>query len=162
MSAKPKTTRKATPKTLSELSRATRITRESLRKWKSEGVDINDPAQLTARIEGMRASTTPGSLTDAKLRKILLECEKIQHALDVEKGKYFEADLVRATTRAMDHFTCLVWKRLGRELAPVLDGLPTSKIEAAVNEHIDHSVIPRFRQLLLDAKLVTTEELEDP
>jgi hypothetical protein len=158
MPAKRKTT---PPPSLAALSRQTGITRESLRKWKSEGVNIDDPTELAKRIEAMRKNAVPGSLSDAKLRKTLLECERIQLALDTEKGRYFPKEDVLALIRALDHFCVLVWKRLGRELAPILDGVPTPKIEPTVNGYIDNDVIPRFRQLLMDAKIISGKDLDE-
>jgi hypothetical protein len=157
------TRRKTTPPpSLAALSRKVGITRETLRKWKSEGVNIDDPKELAKRIEAMRKSAAPGSLSDAKLKKTLLECERIQLALDTEKAKYFPKEDVLAMVRSLDHFVLLVWKRLGRELAPILDGVTTSNIEKAVNHHIDNAVIPRFRQLLLDAKIISEKDLDEP
>jgi hypothetical protein len=101
MSAKRKNARKAPPApSLAAQSRATGITRETLRRWRSEGVDIDNPKQLAARIEAMRKNTAPGSLSDAKLRKTLLECERLQNSIDRENGKVIDlAEVEAAFTR---------------------------------------------------------------
>ena len=140
------------PQSLAELSRQTGITRETLRKWKNDGVDIQEPDQLAARIEVMRSNAEPGSLTDAKLRKCILECERIQFALEREQGKFYLASEVDALFNHADHAVSTVWKNLGRELPALLDGVPTSGMEKVIHGFVDDILIPRFRQLLESGK----------
>ena len=138
------TKRKAPAESLSALSRRTGITRPTLRSWAAEGVDLSDPKQLAARIEVMKRKAQPGSLSEAKLRKVLLECERLEFQLERERGEWCRMSEARAVLDLLDNVVCLLWKTTPRELPNVLDGLPTSRMEKAIAAFVDEQLIPRF------------------
>jgi hypothetical protein len=145
MPAKPKT--KAAD-SLAALSRSTGITRQTLRDWQAAGIDIHNPAALAERIKAMRGKAPTGSLSEAKLNKVLLECERLQFTLDRERGLYYTAAEVHAVLNALDGAVCNVWKGLGRDLSNVLEGVGQQGLTKAINTYVDEILVAKFKAQL--------------
>lgn len=133
---------------ISELARQTGISRTSLQSWRDSGIDIFNPKKLAERVSVMKGKVESGSLSDAKLQKVLLECEKLQFAIDRDKGLFYPADQVEGFVNVLTNSICNVWKHLGRELPQQLDGVSVSKMPAAINRYVDEILIVKYRHLL--------------
>jgi len=130
---------------LSELARKTGITRQTLRQWQADGIDLADPAQLASRIEAMRRNAAPGSLSEARLRKVLLECERLEFQLERERGEWCQVTEAKAVIDLLDIVTAQIWKTAPREIPGWLDGVPTARMQRTLEDFVDNHLIPRFK-----------------
>lgn len=114
---------------LAALSREHGVSRETLRAWKMQGVNMANPSEITARKEAMRDKPS-SELAAARLAKIKAETERIAFAHEVEKGRFVDAvavyqDGVRAGALVRESF-----ERLENELPPQLAGRTAGEISA--------------------------------
>jgi hypothetical protein len=129
MSHKPTATRKAHQRpakrpqraavNLSELSRQHGVSRETLRLWRDEGIDLADAGAVAARIAIMRGKSTDETLAEAKRRRAIADANRAE--IQAQK----EADLLMpvAEARAACEIIGFVFKSCLKNAAGVWPGM---------------------------------------
>ena len=77
----------------------------------------------------------PEGIRTRKERKIDLECQKIEHQLEVQKGKYMlKSDAVEAASVAA-LASKTAWEGLEDEIPPMLEGLTAAKMKVKLRDY---------------------------
>jgi hypothetical protein len=125
---KPKQHPKKQPSNISQLSRDTGISRDTLQRWKSEGTDIFKPQELAAKVAAMPAQGGGSGLVEARLRKLTAEADRIELQLARERGELLPAGEVEASAIQVCSATRAALLSLTNSLPPKLAGLNEGKI----------------------------------
>ena len=81
-----------------------------------------------------RGDTAPASLNDARLRKTLLECERIEFALSVDRGEYIKNAVVREAGIRIGAIFSAKLSALVNDASGALAGLDESTLRKKLHE----------------------------
>ncbi len=144
---RPRKSSKTAAVSLSAISIETGIARESLRKWKAEGIDIGDRKALLERA-AQRKISTAGDIGELKREKIRLECQKLRAAIEREEGRVIEIAIVHeALVRIAANVRSILLGWRGT-LPGMLEGLDAS----AIHKILDHEINAILDRLHDEAK----------
>jgi hypothetical protein len=121
---------------LSALAREYGIQRITLRKWRDEeNIDITNPAAVAERAARKHKSEDVPDLATAKLRKLTLEADRIQLALDIERGVYVPAETQRAAGEQLGNLIKQTFLRMSADLTPILTGRPSPEVKKELDRY---------------------------
>jgi hypothetical protein len=127
---------------LSELARQIGISRETLRNWKAEGVDLTDPSAVADRVSkmpGRDTSATVGegeSLSEAKTRRARADADRSEIVARREAHSVIDvADVEELMTQLGAELRSRLLSWVGI-LPPMLEGLDASRIQAIMRSKI--------------------------
>lgn len=138
----------------SEVARAWGVSRQMVHKWVKEGMPLTSLVDAQAwRSKRLAAHGTgnqaPGTLNDARERKLALECEMLELRLAVERTEYLPAASVEeAMTAAGSVFTSGL-AALTNDLPGVLAGLDERAIQSVLVEQFAR-LVDNFKKQLND------------
>jgi transposase-like protein len=128
MSAKAKRPPAKSGINLSALAREHGVSRESLRLWALEGVNLSNPTEIAERRARMKTAAPP-SIVAARIAKLELEAERLRLRVEAERGLLVSADEVQADARRIG---CLVRQSLNKaasqDLPPLLAGRTAAEV----------------------------------
>lgn len=141
MSAKPLKAKRpptspAAKPNISELSRQLGVSRESLRKWKLEGVDLTDSKQVAARMARMNGGPASGDMAAARLRKLTAEAELRELELAQIRGTLVSLSEVEGTFAYVGATVKAALMRLVADLPQELEGLRAARSQEVIKQHV--------------------------
>lgn len=119
----------------------------TIQRWKKAGAPIDNPGEM-AKWLGSRKEVPAGTadalkdfcglkdLTSARLAKTIVECERLQHRLDVERGKYVLATQAMADSLRIQSAVRSELQKLLAE-APNWAGMTSVQIHAKAQAFLD-------------------------
>jgi hypothetical protein len=127
---------KPKPPSLAALARSSGIARETLRTWKSQGIDIFQPEQLLARIEAKKGKAT-GKLAELKEEKLRLECQRLETIILRESELLVPTDEVLAIGKLVGMTTRLVFREMAGAVIIQLDGRTQADMFRILKKEVD-------------------------
>jgi tetrahydromethanopterin S-methyltransferase subunit A len=126
---------------LSQLARDHNVSRETLRAWRLEGVDLTDPSAIADRVSKMpgrdQGATGEGeSLTAAKTRRARADADRAEIIARRESGSVID---VVAVEELMTQLGAEMRSRLLSwigTLPPMLEGLDAARIQAIMRAKV--------------------------
>jgi transposase-like protein len=112
--------RKTAPN-ISAIARQHGVSRQTLGTWRDQGLDLSDDKAVAAKVSAMH-SNSGGSITEARLEKLKAETARINHALDVERGKFISAQIVEADGRSIGVLVRSAHAKAAQNWPPMLAG----------------------------------------
>jgi transposase-like protein len=140
MSAKPLKTKRppapptAKPANISQLARELGVSRESLRKWKLEGVDLSNPKQVGERMARMTNSPPSGDMATARLRKLTAEASRQELALQREQGEVVPVSEVLEAFAMLGAVVRAATMRLVANLPQMLEGVTPAQAQHIIRD----------------------------
>ena len=142
MSTKAKPTPAKPAVNISALARHHRVSRESLRQWRRDGVDLSNPAQLADRIARMH---TLGNASEAlkreRLRKLKADATLAELELAKRRGDVIDAAIVAELFQSLTIAAIAQLKRLPCELPGMLEGMDPAAMQAALADFRDEAIV---------------------
>ena len=110
--------------------------RESLRNWAKEGIDITDEAAVRARAAHVEKRVADSEdMAEVKLRKLRAEADLKEHELQVERGLFVSKDEVVTEGVRMGVTIKGVFLKLSSDMTPILAGRPAAEIKKALDKY---------------------------
>ncbi len=131
-----KTTKKPT---LADLAREADVSLSTLLRYRAAGVDVTDPEEIRAYGETLKnrpRGAETAEMREARLRKINLEADRIEHALGVQRGLFISAQEVRNDMLRIGAAVRGAMEVLRADV-PTWEGLPASTLEKRINDAIE-------------------------
>ncbi len=119
----------STTPTISGIAREHRVGRDTVRRWKDEGLDLANADAVQARVDAMANRSTSPDIAGARLAKIQAQTERIRFAHEVEKGRFVDAAIVHADGVRIGGIVRSSIDRLVNELPPQLAGRDAADIK---------------------------------
>ena len=132
MTARPK----SKPPSLAALARSSGIARETLRVWKSQGVDIFQPEQLLARIEAKKGKAT-GQLGELKEQKLRLECQRLQTIILREEELLVPTADVLTVGQLVGMTVRLVFREFAGAIVNQIEGRSQADVYRIIRKEVD-------------------------
>lgn len=135
MSTKPRKRPAKPPVNLSALARENGVSRESLRLWKLEGLDLASPAAIAERKARMKTAAPP-SIVAARIAKLELEADRLRLRVEAERGLLVSAAEVQADAHRIG---ALVRQSLNKaaaqDLPPLLAGRTAAEVSGLLTRY---------------------------
>ena len=128
--------------TQQEMADLVGTSRESLRKWGKEGIDITDEAAVRARaaLVDKRVAATE-DLAGVKLRKLKAEADLKEHELEVERGRFVSQESQRADGQKLGLVLQGMLLKMAGDLTPVLAGRPAGEVKKAIDKYAREKLV---------------------
>lgn len=128
-----------TKPTLKELSKLTGISVSSLSRYRRAGIDVTDAKAVQAYVAEQKhapRASEPPDLRAARLRKLTLEADRIEHALNVQRGLYVAVAEVERDMSRIGAATLAAMQKMRGDV-PNLAGRDESECAAWIDEKIE-------------------------
>ena len=135
---------------LSELARHHGTSRESIRKIRDEGVDLNDPKAVADRVALMRHKQDQPTLTDERRRKLKADADMAEFRVAQTKGELISRAEVDLEMRRVGSVFGAALERLQADLPPMLEGLKVESMAGVIREATDNvrrAMVEQYRQM---------------
>ena len=135
---------------LSELARHHGTSRESIRKIRDEGVDLNDPKAVADRVALMRHKQDQPTLTDERRRKLKADADMAELRVAQTKGELISRAEVDLEMRRVGSVFGAALERLQADLPPMLEGLKVESMAGVIREATDNvrrAMVEQYRQM---------------
>jgi hypothetical protein len=138
--------------TQAELAAAWGMTQPNIHKMVKQGMPMTSIEAATEwRKDWLethgRGDTAPENIQQAKLRKTLLECEKIEFALSVDRGEYIKNSIVREAGIRIGAIFSAKLAALVNDASGALAGLDESTLRKKLHERTQ-SILAEIRNEL--------------
>ena len=125
--------------TQTELAAAWGMTQPNIHKMVKQGMPMTSIEAATEWRKNWlethgRGDTAPENIQQAKLRKTLLECEKIEFALSVDRGEYIKNSIVREAGIRIGAIFSAKLAALVNDASGALAGLDESTLRKKLHE----------------------------
>jgi hypothetical protein len=135
--------------TQAELAAAWGMTQPNIHKMVKQGMPMDSIEAATEwRKDWLethgRGDTAPENIQQAKLRKTLLECEKIEFALSVDRGEYIKNSIVREAGIRIGAIFSAKLAALVNDASGALAGLDESTLRKKLHERTQ-SILAEIR-----------------
>jgi transposase-like protein len=127
----------------SAIAREHGVSRETLRVWRSEGLDLTDQAAVADRVSKMpgrdpgRTAGIGESYSEARTRRMRADADRAELNARQQAGELVSLAQVEDAMAELGHELKSRLIALPQELAVVLAGLPESKIHAILKNRIN-------------------------
>jgi hypothetical protein len=128
--------------TQQEMADLVGTSRESLRKWSKEGIDITDEAAVRARaaLVDKRVAASE-DMAEVKLRKLKAEADLKEHELEVERGRFVSQESQRADGQKLGLVLQGIMLKMAGDLTPVLAGRPAGEVKKAIDKYAREKLV---------------------
>ena len=138
--------------TQAELAAAWGMTQPNIHKMVKQGMPMTSIEAATEWRKNWlethgRGDTAPENIQQAKLRKTLLECEKIEFALSVDRGEYIKNSIVREAGIRIGAIFSAKLAALVNDASGALAGLDESTLRKKLHERTQ-SILAEIRNEL--------------
>jgi hypothetical protein len=138
--------------TQAELAAAWGMTQPNIHKMVKQGMPMSSIEAATEWRKNWlethgRGDTAPENIQQAKLRKTLLECEKIEFALSVDRGEYIKNSIVREAGIRIGAIFSAKLAALVNDASGALAGLDESTLRKKLHERTQ-SILAEIRNEL--------------
>lgn len=128
--------------TQQEMADLVGTSRESLRKWAKEGIDITDEAAVRARAAQVdKRTANHEDLAEVKLRKLKAEADLKEHELEVERGCYVSQESQRADGQKLGLVLQGMMLKMADDLTPILAGRPAGEVKKAIQKYAREKLV---------------------
>ena len=132
---------KTKPLTQHEVARVWGMTQPNVHKMVKQGMPMDSMEAATEWrknfLEGRgRGSDAPASLNDARLRKTLLECERIELALAIDRGEYSKNIVVKEQGIRVGSIFTAKLNALVNDGSGALAGLDEASLKKKLHERV--------------------------
>jgi DNA-binding XRE family transcriptional regulator len=128
--------------TQQEMADLVGTSRESLRKWGKEGVDITDETAVRARAAQVEKRVESNEDMGAvKLRKLKAEADLKEHELEVERGRYVSQESQRADGQKLGLVLQGMLLKMSGDLTPILAGRPAGEVKKAIDKYAREKLV---------------------
>ena len=116
--------------------------RESLRNWAKEGIDITDEEAVRARAAHVEKRVASNEdMAEVKLRKLKAEADLKEHELEVERGRYVSQESQRADGQKLGLVLQGMMLKMAGDLTPVLAGRPAGEVKKAIDKYAREKLV---------------------
>jgi len=120
---------------LSALAREHGVSRESLRLWQLEGVNLSSPAAIAERRARMKTAA-PGGIVAARIAKLELEAERLRLRVEAERGLLVSAAEVHADACRIGVIVRQsLTKAATSDLPPLLAGRTAAEVSVLLTDY---------------------------
>jgi hypothetical protein len=138
--------------TQAELASAWGMTQPNIHKMVKQGMPMTNIEAATEWRKNWlethgRGDTAPENIQQAKLRKTLLECEKIEFALSVDRGEYIKNSIVREAGIRIGAIFSAKLAALVNDASGALAGLDEATLRKKLHERTQ-SILAEIRNEL--------------
>jgi hypothetical protein len=127
---------------ISALSRQLGVSRESLRKWRLEGVDLSKPAQLAERVARMHTGPAGSEpMKSERLRKLRADAGIAEHELAKRRGEVLDAGTVQELFVGLVMNCLAQFKRGPSQLPGLLEGMSAPQMKTALLDFRDEQIL---------------------
>jgi hypothetical protein len=138
--------------TQAELAAAWGMTQPNIHKMVKQGMPMTSIEAATEWRKNWlethgRGDTAPENIQQAKLRKTLLECEKIEFALSVDRGEYIKNSIVREAGIRIGAIFSAKLAALVNDASGALAGLDEASLRKKLHERTQ-SILAEIRNEL--------------
>lgn len=128
--------------TQQEMADLVGTSRESLRKWSKEGIDITDEAAVRARAAQVEKRVAASEdMAEVKLRKLKAEADLKEHELEVERGRFVSQESQRADGQKLGLVLQGMMLKMAGDLTPVLAGRPAGEVKKAIDKYAREKLV---------------------
>ncbi len=128
--------------TQQEMADLVGTSRESLRKWGKEGIDITDEAAVRARAAQVdKRVASNEDMAEVKLRKLRAEADLKEHELEVERGRYVSQESQRADGQKLGLVLQGMFMKMPDDLTPILAGRPAGEVKKAIQKYAREKLV---------------------
>jgi transcriptional regulator with XRE-family HTH domain len=128
--------------TQQEMADLVGTSRESLRKWAKEGIDITDEAAVRARAAQVdKRVASSEDMAEVKLRKLRAEADLKEHELEVERGRFVSQESQRADGQKLGLVLQGMMLKMAGDLTPVLAGRPAGEVKKAIDKYAREKLV---------------------
>jgi hypothetical protein len=128
--------------TQQEMADLVGTSRESLRKWGKEGIDITDEAAVRARAAQVEKRVAASEdMAEVKLRKLKAEADLKEHELEVERGRFVSQESQRADGQKLGLVLQGMLLKMAGDLTPVLAGRPAGEVKKAIDKYAREKLV---------------------
>ena len=128
--------------TQQEMADLVGTSRESLRKWAKEGIDITDESAVRARAAQVDKRVADSEdMAGVKRRKLKAEAEREEHELEVERGRYVSQESQRADGQKLGLVLQGMMLKMAGDLTPVLAGRPAGEVKKAIDKYAREKLV---------------------
>ena len=127
---------KPKPPSLAALARSSSISRETLRTWQAQGINIHSPDELLARISAKKGKAT-GQLGELKEQKLRLECQRLEAIILREQELLIPTEDVLAVAKLVGLTTRLIFREMAGGIINQLDGRTQSEMFRILRKEVD-------------------------
>ena len=128
--------------TQQEMADLVGTSRESLRKWAKEGIDITDESAVRARAAQVDKRVADSEdMAGVKLRKLKAEADLKEHELEVERGRYVSQESQRADGQKLGLVLQGMMLKMAGDLTPVLAGRPAGEVKKAIDKYAREKLV---------------------
>jgi hypothetical protein len=109
---------------------------KTLLEWRKEGIDITDQDQVMARAD--RKNERLASTEDkqaAELRKIRAQADKLEHELEIQRGKYVSHESQLKAGMQLGLVLKNIFLKMKGELTPRVAGRKASEVSKILDEY---------------------------
>ena len=128
-------------KNITQTAKAYGISRQTLSAWKSQGLDLDDPKAILARVSAMKKPDNE-DLAAAKLRRAVADASKAELAVQQAQGLLCERAGIQAQGERIGRAVSLELGKAASDLVPQLAGRKSAEISRILQT--------RFRQIQLN------------
>jgi hypothetical protein len=112
------------------------VTAQTLINWRVEGVDITDLSQVMERVGKMKEKThSSEDKQAAELRKIKAQADKLEHELEVQRGKYVSHESQLKAGMQLGIVIKGMFLKIESDLTPRLAGRKASEVAKILREY---------------------------
>jgi hypothetical protein len=128
--------------TQQEMADLVGTSRESLRKWGKEGIDITDESAVRARAAQVdKRTANHEDLAEVKLRKLKAEADLKEHELEVERGRFVSQESQRADGQKLGLVLQGMLLKMAGDLTPILAGRPAGEVKKAIDKYAREKLV---------------------
>ena len=128
--------------TQQEMADLVGTSRESLRKWSKEGIDITDESEVRARAAQVdKRVASSEDMAEVKLRKLRAEADLKEHELEVERGRFVSQESQRADGQKLGLVLQGMMLKMAGDLTPVLAGRPAGEVKKAIDKYAREKLV---------------------
>ncbi len=136
MTAKPK----PKPPSLAALARSSGISRETLRTWQAQGINIHSPDELLARIEAKKGKST-GQLGELREQKLRLECQRLEAIILREQELLIPTEDVLAVGQLVGMTVRLVFREFAGAIVNQIEGRSQADTYRIIRKEVDERLL---------------------
>lgn len=172
-------------RTTPEYAAAYGVSHSTIIRLRRDNVNLDDPAEVRRRFSAQKnrpksafkevtfdgeegegsGSATDDKLYDARVEKTLLECRRLEHKLEVERGAYTKNEVIRAELQRLLAEHCAALRQAFENEAPAkCSGLGAAQIQLVMRETLDRvlgTLSAQMQAQAPDAAVVLEDAPED-
>lgn len=135
MKSKPAKSKPVDDPNISAIARQYGLARNTLMRWRDQGLDLSDAAAVEAKVKQSKAGPAPEDLAESKARKTKAEADILEHKLAVQRGEYVSSEDVKNEGLRIAAAVKGVFLRMPDDLPPQLAGHTAAEVKKRLKKY---------------------------